>query len=57
MSLTDHKLLLATENNGTRLYRFDGMGSIVTTPVLKSDALAPDTCTPAVTGDRVFSTA
>ncbi|HBJ85765.1 MAG TPA: hypothetical protein DDZ88_18205 [Verrucomicrobiales bacterium] len=52
-----NQLLLATENNGTRLYRFDGKGRVVPEPVLKNDDLAPDTCTPAVAGQRVFATA
>lgn len=51
------KLLLATENNGTRLYRFDGRGQIVPEPLLKNDTLAPDTCTPAVAANRVYATA
>lgn len=51
------QLLLATENNGTRLYRFDGTGIIVPEPVQKNDALAPDTCTPAIAANRVFATA
>lgn len=52
----DH-LLLATENNATRLYAFDPGGLIVPEPVSRNDDLAPDTCTPVVAGDRVFATA
>lgn len=55
--LLGDRLLLATENNGTRLYRFDGAGRIVAEPVWKSEALAPDTCTPAVAAGRIFATA
>lgn len=51
------RLLLATENNGTRLYRFDGAGRIVQEPAAKNDALAPDTCTPGIAGQRVIATA
>jgi len=51
------KLLLATENNGTRLYRFDGKGRIVPEPIARNDALAPDTCTPGIAGTRVIATA
>lgn len=50
------QLLLATENNGTRLYRMEKDG-IDTKPVAKNNDLAPDTCTPAVVGDRIFGTA
>jgi len=51
------KLLLATENNGTRLYRFDGRGRIVTEPIARNDALAPDTCTPGIATQRLIATA
>lgn len=51
------KLLLATENNGTRLHRFDGKGRIVAKPLARNDDLAPDTCTPGVAGRRVLATA
>jgi len=51
------QLLLATENNGTRLHRFDDQGLIVPEPVQKNDALAPDTCTPAIAANRIFATA
>ncbi len=50
-------LLLATENNGTRLYAFDTKGRILPDPVSRNDDLAPDTCTPVVAGTRVFATA
>ncbi|MBM4038545.1 MAG: hypothetical protein FJ290_08530 [Planctomycetes bacterium] len=40
------RLLVATENNGTRLYGFDGQGRILPTPLAASEALAPDTATP-----------
>jgi outer membrane protein assembly factor BamB len=48
------KLLVSTENNGTRLYAFDAAGKIVAKPVAAHKKLAPDTHTPAVVGDRVF---
>jgi len=47
-------LLLATENNGTRLYAFDDDGKIRSTPLARNDDLAPDTSTPVVAGGRIF---
>lgn len=51
------QLLIAGENNGTRLHRFDGQGKIVPEPVLKNADLAPDTSTPALARGRAFATA
>lgn len=48
------RLLVATENNGTRLYGFDRGGKILPTPVAKNGDLVPDTSTPVVAGDLVF---
>ncbi|MCA9068294.1 MAG: PQQ-like beta-propeller repeat protein, partial [Planctomycetaceae bacterium] len=50
----DGKLLVATENNGTRLYRFRDNGLIDPTPLAQNRRLNPDTSTPVVVGDRVF---
>ena len=47
-------LVVATENNGTRLYRFDKDGIIVPRPVAVNDELAPDTHTPVALGTRLF---
>ncbi|MEQ2005860.1 MAG: PQQ-binding-like beta-propeller repeat protein [Limisphaerales bacterium] len=47
-------LVVATENNGTRLYRFDVAGRIVPKPAAVYADLKPDTATPVVTGGRVF---
>jgi outer membrane protein assembly factor BamB len=47
-------LLVSTENNGTRLYRFDDQGRIDSEPAAKFADLAPDTSTPALTNGRVF---
>ncbi len=47
-------LLVATENNGTRLYHFDAAGRIISKPVAVFAELAPDTATPVVTNGRVF---
>ncbi|MBI3879893.1 MAG: PQQ-binding-like beta-propeller repeat protein, partial [Verrucomicrobia bacterium] len=50
----DGGVLVATENNGTRLYRFTDSGQIIPKPAAEFAALAPDTATPVVTGGRVF---
>ncbi|MGC3960508.1 MAG: PQQ-binding-like beta-propeller repeat protein [Verrucomicrobiota bacterium] len=47
-------LLVATENNGTRFYRFDETGRIIPTPTAIYEDLSPDTTTPVVTRGRVF---
>jgi hypothetical protein len=47
-------VLVATENNGTRFYRFDGAGRIISTPAADYQDLSPDTVTPVVTHGRVF---
>ncbi len=49
-----NRLLVSTENNGTRLYEFDNQGAIVPQPMAVQEELAPDTHTPVVLGDRVF---
>lgn len=49
----DH-LLVAWENNGTLLFRFDKKGLIDPNPVATYARLAPDTHTPVVTAGRVF---
>jgi outer membrane protein assembly factor BamB len=48
------QLLVATENNGTRLYGFDSDGKIIPKPAAVHRRLAPDTHTPVAAGDRVF---
>jgi outer membrane protein assembly factor BamB len=50
----DGSLLVSTENNGTRLYRFDAEGRIVPEPAATFADLSPDTVTPVVTNGRVF---
>lgn len=47
-------LLVSTENNATRLYRFDDRGQIVPEPIATADDLVPDCHTPVVAGDRLF---
>jgi outer membrane protein assembly factor BamB len=48
------KLLVTTENNGTRLFAFKADGTIEPKPVATNKKLAPDTHTPVIAGDRVF---
>ena len=52
-----NKLLVATENNETRLYEFDDKGQLKPEPIAHNRDLAPDTCSPVVTGGRVFCSA
>lgn len=47
-------LLVATENNGTRLYAFDDQGRIKSEPVASNLRLSPDMTTPVVIGDQLF---
>ncbi len=48
------KLIVATENNGTRIYTFDQQGKIVPKPIATQKALAPETITPVVAGNRLL---
>ncbi len=48
------RLLVTTENNGTRLYAFDREGKILSEPVAQNDDLAPDISTPVVVHDHVY---
>ncbi|MHC4173215.1 MAG: PhnD/SsuA/transferrin family substrate-binding protein [Planctomycetota bacterium] len=50
----DGKLLVTTENNGTRLYGFNKDGKIQPKPLAHNLDLAPDTSTPVVTDGLVF---
>ncbi|WP_231962163.1 PQQ-binding-like beta-propeller repeat protein [Symmachiella dynata] len=50
----DGQLLVSTENNGTRLYRFKDNGEIDPKPVAENAQLNPDTSSPVVVGDRLF---
>ena len=51
------KLLVATENNGTHLYGFDGAGRIQPKPLAQNHDLMPDTSTPVVLDGMVFGCA
>jgi outer membrane protein assembly factor BamB len=48
------KLLVSTEHNGTRLYRFTDDGMIVPEPVASNRELAPDSHTPVAISGRLF---
>ncbi len=48
------RLLVSTENNGTRMFRFGADGKIEKQPVAACNDLSPDTHTPVVIGDRLF---
>jgi outer membrane protein assembly factor BamB len=48
------KLIVTSENNGTRLYDFDANGHIKTTPVASNGDLAPDKNTPVLIGGKLF---
>lgn len=48
------KLIVSTENNGTRAFRFDALGKPVPRPIAVNLDLAPDTHTPVVVGSRLF---
>jgi outer membrane protein assembly factor BamB len=50
------RILVTTENNGTRLYGFDDKGRIRTEPLAFNGHVAPDTATPVAIGDLVFAT-
>ncbi len=50
----DGRLLVTTENNGTRLYEFDDQGKIIPIPIAQNMDLAPDSSTPVVIDGRVF---
>ncbi|RCS48236.1 hypothetical protein DTL42_13605 [Bremerella cremea] len=52
--ILDGKLLIATENNGTRLYQFQADGTIDPTPVMQNKKLTPDMSTPVVVGNRLL---
>jgi len=48
------RLLVATENNGTRMYSFDEDGRIAAEPFAVNEQLAPDTSSPVVESGLVF---
>jgi outer membrane protein assembly factor BamB len=48
------RLIVATENNGCRLYQFNSEGRIDSTPLAHNRDLGPDTHSPVLVGDRLF---
>jgi outer membrane protein assembly factor BamB/ABC-type phosphate/phosphonate transport system substrate-binding protein len=50
----DGRLLVSSENNGTRLYDFDDGGVIRQKPLAQNAELAPDSSTPIVLDGKVF---
>lgn len=47
------RLVVSTENNGTRVYGFNSEGKIIASPLSSSLELAPDVVTPIVAGNRL----
>ncbi|HXJ56191.1 MAG TPA: PQQ-binding-like beta-propeller repeat protein [Verrucomicrobiae bacterium] len=47
-------VIVSTENNGTRFYRFDDTGCIIAKPAAEFGGLSPDTMSPVVTCGRMF---
>lgn len=50
----DDKLLVITENNGTRLHDFDDKGRLTAKPIAVNRKLGPDTHSPVVIGSRIL---
>lgn len=50
----DGQLIVATENNGCRVYAFEPTGIIRQEPVARNNRLRTDMSTPVVVGDRLF---
>ena len=53
--IVGNRLLVTSENNGTRLFEFDQEGRVVPEPIAVNTDLASDTGTPVVVGSRVYS--
>lgn len=49
-----NRLIVATENNGTRILGFDKNGLIVPQPLAQNEDLAPDTSTPLLLDEAVY---
>lgn len=50
----NEQIVVATENNGARIYRFNDRGLIDTDPVAENDSLVPDCETPVLVANRLF---
>ncbi|MFO1000628.1 MAG: PQQ-binding-like beta-propeller repeat protein [Planctomycetaceae bacterium] len=53
VSLGD-RLLVSSENNGTRIYHFNFDGTLHSEPDYRNDDLRPDSHTPVLSGQRLF---
>lgn len=51
--LAGNKIVLVSENNGVRIHSFDDQGAISKEPIAESDALAGDSHTPVLLGERL----
>jgi len=49
-----NRLFVTTENNGSRLYEFDGTGKIKEPFIAQHDELSPDTSTPVMIDGKIF---
>ena len=56
IDLGDGRVLVATENNGTRIYAFNADGTIRPEPIALNEDLLPDSSTPVVLDGRVWGT-
>lgn len=56
IAVDDRHILLATENNGTRLYEFNRDGILQPDPIAVNQDVAPDTVTPVVVGPFAYCT-
>lgn len=52
-SVYQGRLIVSTENNGTRVYCFSPEGKVLPKPLVTEESLSPDTTTPIVAGDRL----
>ncbi len=53
----NNRVILATENNATRLYELDDLVKQEGKPISINEDCAPDTCSPVIWKDRLFCTA
>ena len=56
VAVDSQRILLATENNGTRLYAFDEQGILQSKPVAVNEDVMPDTVTPVVVNGFAYCT-
>lgn len=56
VAVDERHLLVATENNATRLYEFDGKGTISAEPIAVNEDVTPDTVTPVAVNGFAYCT-